>query len=83
MITEWEQAAPDEWPVTFYLCYDSSLATYKTRHKAVKQQNNDMFSELATDTTDTDVPTGERAYYRMRLPYTDVMLERRRERLGN
>lgn len=82
LVTEWEQAAESEFPILWYLCYDSSLPVFKTRQKATKAQIDDMFSELEADIVEGEVPTGERVYFRMRLPYTEVMIERRRDRLG-
>ena len=59
-VPEWERATPEQWPILFYLCYDSSLAATDSKGRL----------------------TGERRYYRMRLPYTEAMLKRREERLS-
>lgn len=81
MIATWEQAAPSDWPIVWYQCYDSSLAIFKTRQKAVKQKDTDMLSGLDDVVSAEDVPTGERRYYRMRLPYTNIMIERYNQRI--
>jgi len=78
--TTWEPAPPEAWPTVAYLVYESSLAIFETRHKAVKSQNNDMFDDVATDSAADDVPTGKRAVYVMRLPFTSEMMARRQER---
>jgi hypothetical protein len=78
--TTWEQATPEQYPIVAFLCYDSSLAVFKTSHASRKTEVNDMFSDLDPEVVEGEVPTGERREYRMRLPYTQVMLERRKER---
>lgn len=80
MNVEWEQAAPDEWPIVYYRCYDSSLALFKTRQKVSKKQNDDMFGEVEPENADGEIATGERRDYRMRLPYTSIMIERYNQR---
>lgn len=81
-MSEWEQTAPGEWPIVYWLCYDSSLAVFKTRHKVSKKQD-DMFGDIEAENADSEIATGERRYFRMRLPYTNEMIERYNQRITN
>jgi len=31
--SQWERATPEQWPILFYLCYDSSLAVTDNKGK--------------------------------------------------
>lgn len=77
--TSWERATPEQYPIVAYLCYDSSLAVFKTRHSSGKAKKVDMFGDVDPDVKEDETPTGERRYYYMRLPYTLEALKRRAE----
>lgn len=83
--TTWERAEAADFPIIWYLCYDSSLAVFKTRksQRSAKSSDAMMFDDVATANSDDDViASNERMPYRMRLPYTTVMLERRKANGG-
>jgi len=74
VVVTWEMAEENEYPILAYRCFDSSLPIFKYRkqpivHKGINGMT--LFDNIEIDTPLQDeIETGERRYYRMRLPYT-------------
>jgi hypothetical protein len=83
VIVTWEMAQENEYPILAYRCFDSSLPIFKYRKQSIayKGQNGmTLFDNVEIDVPNQDeIETGERRYYRMRLPYTRETLMNRLE----
>lgn len=82
IVVTWEKATEDQYPIIAYRCFDSSLPVFKNRRKSVvnKNQQTMMLLDYAeVDTSEDEIESGERQFYRMRLPYTLDALKRRKE----
>lgn len=85
LLTKWEPATSEDYPIVAYLCYDTTLTVFKT-YKKTETVVLPLF-EFAGIVLEMDDPSelvviDGKQPYRMRLPYTEVMLERRREYRG-
>lgn len=82
--TTWERAGTVDFPILWYLCYDTTLAVLETRRKpktAERRTDATLFDDIAEAANADDVvATDRRLYYRMRLPYSEGALLRREVR---
>lgn len=80
MIVTWEYAKPEQTPIVAYLCYDSSLAVFKTYRK-VDTVKLPLFEftgiTVEMDVADELVVIDGRQEYKMRLPYTMAAIANR------